>query len=259
MKNQLRITAFMLTVLMLFVMLISCGKNEEKEKNVTPTDTAVVSSEEVSSEMPRKHRFDPSDCEIDGTKPGMTTSEVKEILGKPNREIRYSANSIHGAIIDWQYDNYWLEFYDWSKDEPMRLSHIYINDQSTASEFTITGGLHLGNTEEEVLSCFDNTHTAGFSAPETVLYDNSGIDRFSPCEFYKDMPQEAIEYASRAAYDDSIIIEYFYLEPPVWNEERTEFTTKVYELRFYISKESNTVVEISIYFNPFTVSDPEQE
>ncbi len=255
MNNRFRTIALILAAFMLTAMLASCSKPDEKKEPVSPTDTAV----EVSSEIPRKHRFDPSDCEFDGMKLGMTTREVKKIVGKPNREIRYSANSIHGAFIDLQYDNYRLEFLDWSKDEPMRLSHVYINNQSTASELTITGGLHLGNTEEEVLSCFDNTHTAGFSDPETVLYDNSGIDGFSPYTFYKDMPQEAIEYASRTAYDDSIIIEYFYLEPPVWNEERTEFTTKVYELRFYISKESNTVVEISISVNPFTVSDPEQE
>ena len=127
MNNRFRTIALILAAFMLTAMLASCSKPDEKKEPVSPTDTAV----EVSSEIPRKHRFDPSDCEFDGMKPGMTTREVKKNVGKPNREIRYSANSIHGAFIDLQYDNYRLEFLDWSKDEPMRLSHVYINNQRT--------------------------------------------------------------------------------------------------------------------------------
>lgn len=63
-----------------------CNKDDERGKEITPTDTSAVSSEEVSSVEENGCRLTLEDYTVMGVSLGMTPEEVSAVLGNPGRQ-----------------------------------------------------------------------------------------------------------------------------------------------------------------------------
>ncbi len=247
-RNSIRqILAISLMCAMLLA--VSCGKSEGKE--AVSSETAPVSSEEVSSAEEQGYRLVPDDFTIEGLKIGMTADEVMGVLGKPDRRYDCEATLTHGAFTSLSYDGFSLWFDSENADEPFKLNHIYI----TGEQIQLVNGVHVGSTLDEVFSAFD--HPAGEQFDYNVdegdfgwkwLYKDCDIE---PDGFKSDWPDEVIQAAYYCNYKDyANPIHYMYFEPPVWNEEKTELTVFRYDMSFTIVPGEKTVNEIVISAMP---------
>ena len=242
-RKTRRFLALALVCGMLFAS--SCGKNVEKEKAVTPTDAADISSGEVSSEYVQGPWFGPDDCMVNGIQPGMTVKEVKELLGKPISEYKVSDDEIQGFYIGLEYPGMTLSF-DPEENKEFRLSHIYLREDN----ISLPNGLHIGNTLNEVVNAFDNPHRIRFGSESDFSDDWNYVyssSRFIPDCFDPDWPDEPVQKAYCSDYKDDIApLVYIYCEPPVWNADRTAYRITNYTLYFRTTPGDVRVTQIDI-------------
>lgn len=249
--------SFMAAALIWAILFVSsCGKREETN-TVTPTDTAVASSETVSSEEEvHGHRWEPADSVINGVSFGMTPDQAVERLGQPKRQTKASANEIHGAFISMDYDGgLTLWFNEQSDSKEYLLDEMYLSGEG----LLLGNGVHVGNTLEEVYEAFDHpdrSFTDIETADHLLLYCNSDVE--PEYVWDEEWPDEILQTGYYENYNNTTAaLQYRYFEKPIWNEDKTSLTVLEYNLMFRNNPGEKTVSEINIsrYLHTFSKDD----
>ena len=110
-------------------------------------------------------------------------------------------------------------------------------------------GVHAGCTVDEILQLFDHPDYDFVSYAKTLsysfkLYDSHDIDYncFNP-----DWPDEPVYVGYYDDFEESdATIRYLYIEPPVWNDDKTEMTVTKYEMLFLELSGDDKVTEIQL-------------
>ena len=135
MKINSRLVCFVMTAAMAVCAMTACGD----------------SAENTSSSEWTPHKFGISDTTANGVKLNMTVDEVKAAIGEPDKEENITEDQfIYGEHLNMTYGQMHLSFYDINEGNNLKLSSI----SSNSPEVNFAGGLHVGNTKDEVLGAF---------------------------------------------------------------------------------------------------------
>ena len=231
MKNNIknRLVCLVMAAAMAACALTACGD---------PVDN-------TSSTQWTPHRFGMEDLTANGVKLGMSVEEVKDILGKPDKEENITENQfIYGKHLDLTYGKMTLSFYDIQEGENNTLSSI----SSDSSEDLFAGGIHVGSTKEEVLATFAQDK----NAPDLILYGEKYgsfvYGDMTSDDFIEKKPTGAVENAyiqdRDAQADGYYLIIYNYYNPLKWSDDGSSFTGDYYHMIFYVDSQKNTVNSI---------------
>lgn len=241
-------------VLLAFVMLTAgalCGCDDLN--GVSPSDLL------SGSDMATVHRFGKGDITVNGKVAlGMTPDEVKDILGQPDSENTFTEGEfIYGPSTEMEYGSLHLTFFDAEngKIENFTLGTIWSEDPSDI----FANGLHAGCTADEVIKSF----VVDPNAPK-LRFDNSDSDYgqylygdFNGNDILDLKPKGKLEYAyihrwdTNEAYDNTYMIEYYYADPLMWNEDETEYSGEYYSMVFYMDGDTDVVNSIMLSLDTF--------
>ena len=226
-----RIVTFIMAALMALCALTACG---EPVENASSAESGW-----------KAHKFGTGDLTVNGVSLGMTAEEVKDKLGKPDKEENVTEDQfIYGEHLDINYGKMLLSFYDISGEGNSTLSSI----STYSPEVEFPGGLHVGSTKEEVLAAFaqdDNAPDLEFYGEKygTFIYGD-----MTSGDFLSKKPTGVIEAAyiqdHDAEEDGYYMMIYTYYNPLKWSEDGNEFSGDYYQLVFYVDTATDKVTSI---------------
>ena len=232
-----KVICFIMAGAMALCAITACG-DKDKEDN-------------TSSAAWTPHKVGLEDTAVNGVKLGMTTDEVKNILGEPDKEENITEDQfIFGTHLDLTYGEMHLSFYDINEGDNIVLGSI----SADSPEVEFAGGLHTDSTKDEVLDAFFKDA----NATDLVLYGEKFgsfiYGDYTDNDFIEKKPKDSIQFAyvqDRDAADDGYyMIIYNYYNPLKWSKDGKSYTGDFYHMIFYVDTESDKVKSILLEHLP---------
>ena len=229
MKIKSRLVCFVMTAAMAVCAMTACSD----------------SAENTSSSEWTPHKFGISDTTANGVKLNMTVDEVKAAIGEPDKEENITEDQfIYGEHLNMTYGQMHLSFYDINEGNNLKLGSI----SSNSPEVIFAGGLHVGNTKDEVLGAF----TQEEDTTDLMLYgEKYGSFIYGDLisdYFIERKPTGAIESAyiqdHDAKSDGYYMIIYTYYNPLQWSDDGSSYTGDYYHMVFYVDTATDKVNSI---------------